>query len=438
MSIADQIPEYNGTISRSRALSLLKAGTAFVFGQGLVQAMTLVVGLVIVRLLPVEQYALYTIGGTLLVVVSLGSNFGLAQGIVSLGSAHRQDRHFLGELLDAARRWSRRLMIVAMAATIALACFMLRDPRWSLVSDIACVAVVLLAGWAQVSGSLGRAVLNIHHDARSIFKATMGEAATRFALLSLCLIWPTALAALLANFAGAFVSSRITLSKCRNWCDTSAEGHPEQSRKLRAFVLPIAPIVIYSLLQGQIAILLLSAAGATRVIAETGALSRLGQVFLVLTLLNTFMVQPVFARIRSRADFLVRLTMLLVALTALSSIVMISAFVAPNWWLLIVGSKYAHLSGELPIALATSLATLSGASFYVVVIARGRTGWQSLAILPCLGSQVMFVALNGVRTTADALMLNFLPAFSYALVQAVFIVMLVRRWPDSPAAATAV
>lgn len=437
MSAAEHATEYNQAAPRSGALRLLKIATAFLLGQGAVQAMTLVVGLVIVRVLPVEQYALYTISGTLLVVVSLGSNFGLAQGIVSLGSAHRQDRRYIGELLNAARRWSRRLMVVAMAASVVLACFMLRDPRWSLLCEVACVATVLLAGWAQVNGSLGRAVLNINHDGRSIFQATMGEAATRFALLSLCLIWPTALAALVANFAGAFFSSRVTLYKCQKWCDTGVEGGAEQMGKLRAFVLPIAPIVIYSVLQGQIAILLLSAVGATRVIAETGALSRLGQAFLVLALLNTFMVQPVFARVRSRADFLAKLAMLVVAFTALAGVVMISAFRAPNWWLLIVGAKYAHLTGELPIALATSLATLGGASLYVVVIARGRTGWQSLALVPCLGSQLAFLALNGVRTAADALILNFLPAFAYAVVQAVFVVLLVRRWPASPAAGPA-
>ena len=67
-------------------------------GQGIVQVLTLVVGLALVHVLPVDQYALYTIAGSLLVVVSLGSNFGLGQAIVSLGAGRRDERSYVGAL----------------------------------------------------------------------------------------------------------------------------------------------------------------------------------------------------------------------------------------------------------------------------------------------------------------------------------------------------
>ena len=58
--------------------------SSFILAQGLVQALTLVVGLLLARVLPLEQYALYTISGTLLALVSLGSNFGLGHALISL------------------------------------------------------------------------------------------------------------------------------------------------------------------------------------------------------------------------------------------------------------------------------------------------------------------------------------------------------------------
>ncbi len=421
---------------RTRSLSSLSNSygawvrlvSGFLLGQGLVQALTLLIGLALVRLLPVDQYALYTIAGALLVVVSVGSNFGLAQAIVSLGSARREDRKHIGALLNAARWWSRRLMVLAMACTLVLAFFMLRNQPWPLSTKVACVAVVLVVGWAQVGSSLGRAVLNIHHDARAIVCVGLAEAGTRLLLLLLCFAWPVALAALVANLAGALAASRRTLKRCAELSDATALGGPTERKALMSFVLPLAPIVGYMLAQGQIAILLLSAFAESRVIAETGALTRLGQVFSVLMVLNTFLVQPVFARVVSRGDLVIKLTLLIAALALLCVVTMASALLFPDWWLLIIGDKYSGLTRELPVAIATSLVTLVGASLYVVVIARGSTRWQSLAIIPCLGGQLTFIAMNGVRTTWDALMLGLIPAVAYALVQAVLLGIAVRRW----------
>ena len=406
----------------------MKIVIGFLLGQGLVQALSLLIGLVLVHVLPVDQYALYTIAGALLVIVSLGSNFGLSQGIVSLGSARRDDSQHIGALLDAARWWSRRLMVLAMACAVGLAFLMMRDQPWPLWSKTACVILVLLVGWAQVGSSLGRSVLNIHHDARSIFRVGIAEAATRLVLLPLCLVWPVAAAALAANLAGALAASRLTLRRCAELSDERAMCDASHRAQLSAFVAPIAPVVIYTLAQGQIAILLLSAFADTRAIAETGALSRLGQAFSVFMVLNTFLVHPIFARVRSRRDFLYKLGVLVSALALLCLVTMASAVVLPEWWLLIVGHKYSTLTHELPIAIATSLATLVGASIYVVVLARGLTQWQSIAIVPCVVGQLAFIAANGVRSTSDALMLSLIPAVAYAIVQAILLLVVVRRW----------
>jgi O-antigen/teichoic acid export membrane protein len=142
-------------MDKKNSASWLALVGRFLVGQGLVQALTLVAGLLLVRVLPVEQYALYTVAGTLLVVISVGSNFGLSQAIVSLGSSRRDERLYLGSLLDASRWWSRRLMLLAMPCTVALAIPMLGGQPWSLSSKIACVVCVLLIGWHRSSPRWG-------------------------------------------------------------------------------------------------------------------------------------------------------------------------------------------------------------------------------------------------------------------------------------------
>jgi hypothetical protein len=409
---------------------MFKVVTVFMFSQGLTQAMKLAVGIAIVQSLPIEQYALYSIASAILLVISLGSNFGLSQGIVTIGSSRREDQGYVGALYNAARWWTRRFMVLAIIVGIGLSVLLFLNSPWPLSIKIAVVTIVIFVGWAQVGSSLGSAVLNIHHDARSLFHVGLGESGVRVALLPLLIIWPTAIAALLTNLVGAFVASRIALHRSWRRCDRYAEGGPEERRALFRFVAPLAPIILYTIIQGQIAILLLSAYADTRAIAETAALGRLGQVFTVFMLLNSFLVHPNFARAQSRSDYLSKLAWLVFALVALSTAVMISAFLLPEWWLLIIGDKYAGLTRELPIALATSLVTLAGASLYYVVIARGSTKWQSMAILPCFGSQLAFVATHGVRSTWDALIVILLPAVAYTLVQAVLLLTTVLHWPQ--------
>lgn len=399
----------------------------FLFGQGLIQALTLLVGLLLMRLLPIDQYALYTVAGTLLAVVSMGSNFGLAQAIVSLGSSHRDDKRYVGALLDAARRLARRLMVPAMACTAVLAYFMLRAQDWPLAIEIVCVGLVFLVGVAQVESSLGRAVLNIHHDAHAIFHVGIAEVGARLLLLPLCVLWPVAPTALAANLAGAMAASLVTARRSGELSDRFAKSDAKHEAQLTGFVLPIAPVFLYTLAQGQIAILLLSAFAETKAIAETGALSRLGQAFAVIMLLNPFLVQPVFARIASHGDFVTKTMTVVMALILLCIVTMASAFVVPQWWLLILGDKYNGLTHELPVALATSLATVVGGTLCTMVIARGSTRWQSAVILPCLGGQLAFVAANGVRSTRDALVLSLIPAVAYAVVQAALLLLLLRR-----------
>jgi O-antigen/teichoic acid export membrane protein len=401
-----------------RALSLATLAGSFMLGQGLVQALTLVVGLALVNVLPVDQYALYTIAGSLLTVVSLGSNFGLGQAIVSLGAGRRDERGYVGALWQASRRFSACLFPFAALAVLGLAAWMFRGLGWSLTTQLVCVALVVAIGYVQIDTALGRAVFNMHHDAAAIFRVGLAEGLVRLVLVAACLIWPFAIVALTANLLGAAAARFITARRTAPLLDHAVVADDRHRHALKAFVLPIVPLTIYSLLQGQIAIFLLSAHSNTEAIAELGALSRLGQLFTVLIMLNTFLVQPVFARVTSQRDFKAKLALVMAALVALSAVGLGSAYAAPHWWLYLLGANYAGLTHDLPIAIGTALATVVGATLYFVVTARGETRWQYGSIAFGVLGQLLFYPLHGVQSTRDALWFNLIPSLGLALWQA--------------------
>ena len=165
---------------------------------------------------------------------------------------------------------------------------------------------------------------------------------------------------------------------------------------------------------------ILGFAGHTSSVAEVGALGRLGQVFGLIMTVNTFFVQPYFARIENRRAYVEKGLLVLSGIGALSLLTMISAFVLPEWWLFILGAKYAGLKKELPFALLVSLFLLLSGTLYTMVIARKSTVGQSWMIASGILIQLLFIGMNGIRTTFDALILNVLLAGGGALVQAFF------------------
>ena len=105
-----------------------------------------------------------------------------------------------------------------------------------------------------------------------------------------------------------------------------------------------------------------------------------------------------------------------------------SALVAPQAWLMVLGSKYESLSGELVLALVGALLSLIGATLYTMVIATRRTRGQWLQIAIGAGAQAIFVSMFGINNTRDALVLNMIPAAAYAALQMGLLIHILLSW----------
>ncbi|HUI44633.1 MAG TPA: hypothetical protein VLX29_08195 [Nitrospirota bacterium] len=400
----------------------------FLAGQGAVQAMNLIAGLIIIRFLPVSEYALYTIASLLLVIGTIGSDFGLSHAVNTLGARIKDDRQKLGALLAVAFQYRRMLYPVAVGAILILAIKMMYGHEWSLVNASGTVALVILTSWILQPVSLKKSVLNVHHDANGLLQVGSSEAVSRLLALAVCIIWPTAVSALIVNLIGVIVGRYFLSKRCTTLIDENAHPDELQSRQLRLFILPLAPAVIYYMFQGQISVFLLSLYGRISSIAEIGALSRLGQIMSLLMMLNAFMIQPYFARIETKELYVHRVSLVISMLLAFCLLCMIIVYWVPEWWLFILGGHYKGLTRELPLAILGSLLTLVGTTMYTMVIARNVTRGQYLYIIVSIVSQIMFISIFGIHTTIDALILNLLPAVAFIFIQSILLVKIIYTW----------
>jgi O-antigen/teichoic acid export membrane protein len=401
----------------------------YLASQGTIQTINLVTGFLILRLLSVEQYAVYVIAMMLVTVASVASDMGVSQGVMSIGAPVRDHPQKITSLVQAAFRIRRLLYTIVCPIVVVLTILLFRghDEYWLMLGTL--VALILTLAWGQQTVSILSSVANVHHDARSLGLANGFTAIARLVLVStICTAIPLAGTAIAINLCGTLLCAAIF--KTRIGVSGSAWSVVEASyvERLKHFSLPLVPGIIYYLLQGNIATALLWMLGSTTSVAEVGALGRLGQIIGLITLLNGFFLLPYFARVSSRPLFLRRLAQVLLVLSGICAGLTISTFLVPDWWLLLLGPSYFNLNSELRIAILGAQLSLLGSVIYTICIARGRTRGQWWQIVFGLGAQTLFLAVNGINTTFDALIFNMLPAGTYVLVQATLLRAAVREW----------
>ena len=403
---------------------------SFLASQGAVQLANFAVGISLVHLLSVDQYALFTLASTLLIFFSLATNPGISQAVIT--QAATVDEQSIGRLMSAALAVSRRVYLTSLPLLIVLSTAVFMHRQWPVIVTIAITALVASTAWIQVVTTFRAAILNTRHDVLGLFQVGISEAVVRLVLVPLCLVWPYAIVAVGTRVAADGIARLVSR---RALGPIQMGSHPEFRAAIWRFIVPLAPLTLYSALQGQIAVLALNVFGSTTSIAEYGAVTRLGQLVSFFILLNPFLVQPVMARQHDRAGFVWHLSLVVGGLTALSIVVMLSVFEAPNWWLFILGDNYAGLQNELPLAVGAALLGLIGATLYAVVSSRNCTAGQPWVVVLSLAGQLSFLGIHGIRSVSDGLVLGGIAAVSLVFVETILIAQILRNWSSSSSGA---
>lgn len=399
-------------------------------GQSLVNVINILVGLILLRVLSIEEFALYTLSVVFLQVAAGASDMGLSQAINTLGVRIREQRQLIGSLYSSARWHGQNLYGIAALVVTGLFVFNLFKHQWSPINALVCLPLFLLIVAIQVSVNFRRSVLNINHDAEGLFYIGMCESGARLLLMPFCMIWPYAAVVLFISLIGAYLGRIAAVHHCKQKMTERQPSTEEQKQELTRFISPLIPAAIYNSLQGQLSVFILGLYGFTASIAQVGALGRLGQFIGIPMMLNGFLIQPAFSRINKKTEFVKKTALVSAALALFSVISMVSVFVVPRWWLLILGNNYSDLGVELPIAVMTALCILFGATIYTMVISRNTTQGQSWYIPIGVLGQFMFLWTNGIHSTVDALLLNLIPVLGYSLVQAILLGLVIGRWKE--------
>jgi O-antigen/teichoic acid export membrane protein len=351
-----------------------KSVAEFLAWQGITMAGNLLYGLLCIRLLPIGEYAKYVvvfaIQGSLIVLMDLG----ISGSLISLIGERIDDSQLIADYVASLRQLAYWLFAIAAPITVLAFPFLVRHRNWSWQVVAAMVVIVLFSAWfARVSAAYG-AVLIVRRDRRYWYRAQMVYSLGTLALLGVfaAFHWLSAFAAILINVAGITWVALTYFRRAGQLLGTKGVASKEKRTAVIQLTLPSALSVICYSLQGQLPVMLITIFGRTAAVASVGALSRLGQLFALLSQMNPMLVEPYFAKLpkeRLKTHYFGAVA----AATGFGLVVVALARIFPEAFLWILGPKYAQLRFEVSLVMIAGsmglvggiMATINGARRFV-------------------------------------------------------------------------
>ncbi len=405
-------------IRQTRGGRIFRVVSGFLLGQGAVQASNVLIGLFLVRFLSVEAYAQFGVATAFQSVFSVLMDLGFAGTIIPLVGDRHRDHAVIGRYVRAARHLrDRTFLLLAPLASIAFLITVHRR-HWSPALQAALIASILLSLYSGGLVSFFSAPLFLASRLRAYYVPQVIGGCARI-LAYLALVGTGALNAWTAAVCGALnvtLNGWLIRRAGRRYLLWPAHDDPAADRELLRYVIPATPAIVFSAFQSQISLFLISFFGSTVNIAEVAALSRIGQIFVVIGAFNTVVVEPYIARLRQER-LLANFVLFLLLASALMTLPVWIAFRWPGVFLLLLGPRFHGLLPSMGWYVLSAAMNFVSGLLWVMNRARKWVFWDGsiLEVVLLLVIQILFLITLGVRTTQQAVLFNLASSGCYAV-----------------------
>ena len=390
------------TLRRWASLSGQVAGM-----QVLVQGVSAVTGLLLIRAMEKDAYAWFTLAASMLATLHLLADGGISTALTSIGGRVYQNAAEFSRLLADGRRMALRL---ALAGVVLSAPFF-----WHLYTRLGTpptmtgtlLALAVLGMLPAMLATLLTVPLRLHSRARQAQAAELLGACVRLLLCGslLWLGWGDARALFAGTILASISHAWLVRRQTREFTlpTPSATGH---QKEITGFVRALYGNHIFFCVQGQIATWLIGWLAGVEQVADLGALSRLAVLVAAFGAPFTHLVAPSMARIQNVRILRRRFALAMTVVFGCTLLVLIAAAWQPGWFLWLLGEKYAHLKAELILALAAQGVTLSTSVCWGLIIVRGWIHHAWITIVTNLTGLALGACLFQLQTVHGMLSLS--------------------------------
>src|SRR5712692_18445 len=384
----------------------------FALVQAGVQIIGFFSGILLVRWLPQQEYAYFTIANTMQGTINLLADIGISVGLISIGGRVWQDRHRFGELINTGLGVRKKLGAVAILIITPVLYFMLIKNGAPFLYAATLIAVVLAGLLVQFSLGVLGVVPRLRSDLARIQVIDFTGAIGRLLLvIGLVYLFSNAGVAIATAAASWLLQYALLRHYVVRVVDLSAAENPEDRRTMMDLVRKLAANTVFYCFQGQITVFLISFfARRVSSVAEVGALGRLAMIFTVLTNLLTNVFVPAFARCQSKRKSRWLYLGIVGGVTAFSLSIILGAWIFPGEFLFVLGNKYAHLHRELLLMVGGAVLSALTGTFWALNASKTWVAGAWLYIPLTLATQIALIPYTDFSSVTGVLTFNLLSA----------------------------
>jgi O-antigen/teichoic acid export membrane protein len=338
-----------------------------------VQMISFICGLMIIRLLPTKDYAVYTLATTMLGTMTMIADGGITTGVISQAGKVWQNRYKLGSVLNTGIYLRNKMAIVCMLLCIPIFFYMLEHHKVGWQVSIPIVISLILVYYANLSGIIIDFPLKLWQDVKSLQKI---QVITNLGRLLVCLalfLFPFTFIAIIASCFPQLWSNRKTKNASKKYADFSQPQDVVVKKEIVKIVRKMLPNALYYSISGQLTIWIISLNGSITALAQIGALGRLMMILMMINIIFNTVFTPRIARMPNNPKLLlIRFFQIQAGLLVVCSFILFFVWQFPSEVLWILGNKYAGLKDELILSVLASCLGLFSA---VAVSFCSSKGW---------------------------------------------------------------
>ena len=384
----------------------------FSFQIGL-QFLNLLFGFLIIRWLSKEDYAKYSITFSFQSFVNALVDLGFSSAIIGMIGNNYADKQMVGEYIKVAKFYRQRLFWLIVPVSCVFFIFLVSKYDWKATDCFflySSVVVFLLAqGWSSYYSPL----LLIHKSYDAYYKPQIVSS-----FYKLIVLVGFHIGELLNVFIGVWLNTFSMVFNAVSYKNATTQYYTatdivngNKKAEVRNYLLPIIPGLIFWAFQGQISIFLISFFGNSDNIADVAALSRLGQIFLLLSALSTVVISPFLARQTGKSFVRYFLISSFLAIS-ISGLLVSLAFFYPLPFLFLLGSDYYNLKHEVGfIMISGSVSYLAGFFYSIQSVKKWMFLWHSvLNIVLTLVIQIGCIVSFKLDSTLNVILISIFSA----------------------------
>ena len=412
----------NATPGFARLFDWGKLVTVTGFSQILIQAVGFVCGILVIRLLPTSEYALYTLANTMLGTMAVLADGGISTGVISQGGRVWQDRAKLGTVIATGFHMTRRFGVVSVLVAIPAMLFLMRyhNAQW-----LTCALIVMAlvpAFFSTLSSSLLQIAPRLQQDITRLQKNQVSSNFIRLGLLCTTLVFmPLAFVAIMASSLSQIWANARLRKICAPYADYKQDPDVHIKAEITTFVKRLLPGSIYYCLSGQVTIWLISVFGTTAAIAQVGALARLTMVLTIFSIITSTLIIPRFARLVDQGKILMDWYINIQVFLLLFTIVVVAGvWLFSDEILWVLGENYQGLNHELVLSIMGGCLNLAVGISFTMNSSRGWLLHPAIGICIGIAGIIGGVMLLDVSTLRGVLLFNIFTGVVGLLIHPLF------------------